>query len=164
MKDGKLFGKFNIVDLLVILLLIAAVIFLGMRVIRLNSDPNPAGSNSRIRYTVKFSSVDPEVYENAKAHIDGGETQLVAGESFIDGQVVEFWSEPNQLLGELGDGTYVQAQDPYFLTVYATVEAGLTGTLNNQVVSQEIRIGRTNSLKTLSVELFGTIIDMEYLN
>ncbi len=163
MKDGKLFGKFNIVDLLVVAVVIAAAVFLGMRVLRLNSDPNPLGSNSRIRYTVKFSQVDPLVYDNAKAHIDEGETQLVAGESFIDGYIVDFWSEPSQISSVLEDGTCIQAQDPYFLTVYATVEAGLTGTINNQVVSQEIRIGRSNSLKTLSVELMGIITDVEYL-
>ncbi len=162
MKDGKLFGKLNIIDLLVIALLIAAAIFLGMRLTQLNA--NPTVNNSRIRYTVKCSVVDPEVYESAKAKIDAGETQLVAGESFIDGHVVEFWAEPNELSSQLEDGTYIRVPDPYFLTVYVTVEAGLTGTVNNQVVSQEIRIGRTNSLKTLSVELFGTISDVEYLN
>lgn len=163
MKDGKLFGKFNIIDLLVVALLVAAALFLGLRAARLGSSAKTV-NNSRIRYTVKFAPIDPTVFSNAKAKIDGGENQLVAGESFIDGYVVDFWSEPLVVSTVLDDGTYFQQDDPYYVTVYATVEASLTGAINNQVVSQEIRIGRGNTVKTLSVELYGTVSDVEYIN
>lgn len=160
-EKGKLFGKLNIIDLLVIAVVIAAAVFLGMRVFRLNSG-STEGLPTRIRYEVQVLRVDPIVYENIKAHLDAGEDQLVAGESFIDGYVTDLRAEPYHATTFNEDtNQYVEVEDPYFLTLTFTVEAAVTSPVNQQVVTQEIRIGRGNTVKTLGIEVTGTIFSVE---
>ena len=163
MKDGKLFGKLNIIDLLVILLVIAAAAFLALRLG--NRTPStPSTSTGRIRYVVKVTRMDPEIYEVAKARYDAGETQLVAGDSLIDGQIVDMRAEPYVTTLTTDEGKYVVAEDPYYLNVYYTIEAGVTTWDINLVVSQEIRLGASNWVRTRGAQFQGTVIDFEKFN
>jgi len=160
-EKGKLFGKLNIIDLLVILVIIAAAVFLGMRVMKLGGSSTD-GLPKRIRYEVQVLRVDPVLYESIKTRLDSGETQLVAGESFIEGNVVGVRAEPYRTSAfnqETNQNVYVE--DPYFLTLFFTVEATVTSPVNQQVVTQEIRVGRGNTVKTLGIEMTGTIFSVE---
>lgn len=160
-EKGKLFGKLNIIDLLVILVVIAAAVFLGMRVMKLGGD-STEGLPKRIRYEVEVARVNPTLYENLKARLDAGENQLVAGESFIDGYVTGVRAEPyHSTVFNETTNEYVDVDDPYYLTLYFTVEAAVTSAVNQQVVTQEIRIGRSNTVKTLGIEMTGTIFSVE---
>ena len=161
MKDGKLFGKINIIDLLVLLLVAAAAVFLGMRMGNRNSTPSNAPTTSRIRFEVKVPRIDPEVYEAAKARIDAGETQLVAGESLIDGYVLDIRAVPQYTTVANADGQYVSTEDPYYLNVYFTVEAAVSNPITNLVATQETRIGATVWVKTLGIQFSGTVTAME---
>lgn len=165
MKDGKLFGKINIIDLLVVLLVVAAAVFLALRLSNRNSSPSsPVPSVSRIRYVVKVSRVDPELYEAAKARIDDGETQLVAGEQLIDGNIVAIRAVQQHSTLTTDDGRFVEAEDPIYLNVYITVEAAVTNPVTNLVVTQETRVGSANTVKTLGVQFNGTVISLEKIN
>ena len=160
MKDGKLFGKINIIDLLVILLVAAAAVFLALRLSN-RGTPGDVPTSSRIRYVVKVLRVDPELYEAAKARIDAGETQLLAGEDLIDGHVVDVRSTPQIATMGDADGQYVYTEDPYYLNVYFTVEAATSNSVTNLVSTQEIRLGAVVWVKTLGSQFSGTVIDLE---
>ena len=70
-KNGKLFGKLNIIDLLIILIIIAAAIFLGMRIFGGDEDmQNPAR-------TVRMTFYAPD----APAVLEG---KASAGDPVID--------------------------------------------------------------------------------
>lgn len=147
MKNGKLFGKLNIIDLLVILLVIAAGVFAVYRVMPKKQDYQTA-SVSRIEYVVKVSRVEPLAYENAKKWFDKGETRLVAGSSFIDGNVVDMYAVPYETTVTTSDGELVMAQDPYYLTIFFTIQGPITDVAGMKMVTQETRIGLNNVVKT----------------
>lgn len=165
MKDKKLFGKFNIIDVLVILLVIAAGVFMVYRVIPQKPvDPN-APAISRVEYVVKANRIEPAVYENAKKWFDKGETQLIAGDSFIDGYVVDMYAEPYTNTVTTDDGELVIATDPHYLTVYLTMQGAVTDPVVMKVVSQETRVGLPNTVKTLGFCFMnGTILSVEPIN
>lgn len=164
MKDKKLFGKFNIIDLLVVLLIIAAGVFAVYRMIPEKQEYQPANI-ARIEYVVKVSRVDPTVYENAKKWFDQGETRLIAGDSFIDGNVVDMYAVPYETTTTAADGSLVLAQDPYYLTVYCTMQGPITDGVVMKVVSQETRVGLPNTVKTRGFCFTnGTIISVEPLD
>ena len=53
-EKGKLFGKINLIDLLVVIVLIAAVLFLAVRLTK-GSDGNPVNSSTKLTYTTWHS-------------------------------------------------------------------------------------------------------------
>ena len=83
-EKGRLFGKINIVDLIVILVIVIAAVVVGMKFLggSGNSVINPA--KTHVTYQVLVEGVQPEVYENIQEHIPG--TLMASGE-FLDGQV-----------------------------------------------------------------------------
>ena len=161
MKDGKLFGKINIIDLLVILLIAAAAVFLGMRLGQRNSVTPSTPTTSRIRFEVKVARMDLETYEAVKARYDAGETQLVAGEDLIDGYIVDLKAVTYSNTIATDDGRYVIAEDPYYMNVYYTVEAAVSNPITNLVSTQEIRIGATVWVKTVGTQFQGTVVSLE---
>ena len=161
MKDGKLFGKINIIDLLVILLIVAAAIFLGMRLGNRSSGTPSAPTTSRVRFVVRVTRMDLESYEAVKARYDAGETQLIAGEDLIDGYIVDLRSTTYSNPIATDDGRYVLAEDPNYITVYYTLEAAVSNPITNMVVTQEVRIGAPFWVKTVGTQFSGTIIDLE---
>ncbi len=164
MKDKKLFGKFNIIDLLVVLLILAAGFFAVYRMIPEKQEYQPANI-ARIEYVVKVSRVDPAVYENAKKWFDQGETRLIAGDSFINGNVVDMYAVPYETTTTAADGSLVLATDPYYLTVYCTMQGPITDGVVMKVVSQETRVGLLNTVKTRGFCFMnGTIISVEPLD
>ncbi len=162
-KKGKLFGKLNIIDLLVILAVVAALVFLGVRLMAKSQSTDTAENLPRLEYVVKTVKVDPEVYENAKARIEAGENQLVTGSTTIDGYVKEIWAEPYITTVTTDDGQMVQAEDPYYLTVYTRVEGPMTNTVTKLVYTQETRIGNSNCVKTEGAQFIGTVISIREL-
>ena len=63
-EKGKLFGKLNIIDLLVIVLLLVAVVLVVFKV--LAKDGAVGAQHTVLTYTVEVKGVDPEVYEGDK--------------------------------------------------------------------------------------------------
>ena len=68
-EKGKLFGKLNIIDLLVIVLLLVAVVLVVFKV--LAKDGAVGAQHTVLTYTVEVKGVDPEVYEGIKAYVPG---------------------------------------------------------------------------------------------
>lgn len=161
MKDGKLFGKINIIDLMVILLIVAAAVFLGVRLGERNGTPSNTPTTSRIRYVVKVTRMDPELYDAIKERIDAGETQLLAGEALFDGYIVDMYATPHINTAATDDGRYVSAEDPYYLNVYITVEAPVSNAMTNLVATQETRLGSSIWVKTVGMQVSGTVIALE---
>lgn len=125
-KNGRLFGKINIIDLLIIIVLIAALIFVGTKL--LGSDK---GSDAAVGSEVMISFYGNEAelgfdkdglfYEGAPAYEDITNTQL--------GELTEWSIEPAYEYQINADGEQVKVDIPngHFVTV--TLKAnGTVGT------------------------------------
>ena len=166
-ERGKLFGKLNIIDLLVILLLIVAVALIGWKVTRKDGASN--ASRTILTYTVEVEGVDQEVYEGIKAYVPGESgigDKLMANGEMVDAYVTNVTAAPHEgglTMTDVNGTTMtfpVEGDDTLDLTF--TIQANVVNSVTNEVGTQEVRIGKSHIVKTVHFELNnGTITTCE---
>lgn len=161
-EKGRLFGKINIVDLLVLILVVLAAIVVGLKLLgKTGVLPGAEGGRAKITYTVQVNGVYPEVYENLKQYVgqEGGD-QMMASGNMLSGYVVGVVSQPHDnsvsLNSATGALTLPLSEDLLDLTF--TIEATVPNRSTNEVGTQEVRIGKTHAVKTTHFELINGVI------
>ncbi|HIY21529.1 MAG TPA: DUF4330 domain-containing protein [Candidatus Flavonifractor merdigallinarum] len=162
-EKGRLFGKINIVDLLVIILVLGVAILVGVKLLGKGGVlPGAEGGKAKITFTVQVNNVYPEVYDSLLPYVqqEGGD-QLMASGNLLSGYVVDVKAVPhdastvsiNSSLGAL-----VLPMDDNLLDLTFTVEATVPNADTNELGTQEIRIGKSHTLKTTHFEFAGGLI------
>ena len=138
MKDGKLFGKINIIDLLVAIIVVAAV---GAVALKMSGRLGPAvvEVGTDITYTVRVKGVEKEVYEDVLEFIDAAK---------------EAGYEGDQLMS---NGTLLSAYVTDAIAVPHEAKAVISS-IKTELGSQEVRVGKTHIVKTTHFELNGGIV------
>lgn len=154
-EKGRIFGKLNIIDLLVVILLIALVAALGIKIVR-QGDAGVTGT-TKLTYTVKVSGVEPEVYQSILKNIPG---QLMASGELLDATVVSVKATPceNEASIDTSGGTLDITMRDDLLDLVFTIEANVTNTVTDELGTQEIRIGKSHIVKTTKFELSNGVI------
>ncbi len=161
-ERGKLFGKLNIIDLLVILLLIVAVALIGWKVTRKDGASNV--SRTILTYTVEVQGVDKEVYEGIKAYVPGESgigDQLMANGEMVDAYVIDVTAKPHEggiTMTDVNGTTLTFPVEEDTLDLSFTIQANVVNSVTNEVGTQEVRIGKTHIVKTVHFELSNGII------
>ena len=166
-ERGKLFGKLNLIDLLVILLLIVAVALIGWKVTRKDGASN--ASRTILTYTVEVEGVDQEVYEGIKAYVPGESgigDQLMANGEMVDAYVTNVTAAPHEggltMTDVNGTTMTFPAEGDDTLDLTFTIQANVVNSVTNEVGTQEVRIGKSHIVKTVHFELNnGTITTCE---
>ncbi len=164
-KNGKRNGKINIIDLLVLIVAVAAVVAVGLK---LTGHLGPARSKTGtdIVYTVRVEGVDPEVYEaitdflaDAKAQGKTGDRLMSNGE-LMDAYVTEASAVPHEAKVGVSteDGDIIIPVLEGTLDVTFTVEGHVSDNVKTEVGSQEVRVGKTHIVKTTHFELIDGVI------
>lgn len=159
-EKGKLFGKLNIIDVIVLILVVAVAAVLVLKI-------TGAGSGMKggtpMTYTVEVKGVRPQVYQEIKELLDQGPSQLMASGDLLNGYVVSVASTPSTrtsltvaMQGE--EKGILQTAEVNLLDLVFTVEANITNTVTNEIGPQEIRIGKTHIVKTTQFELENGVI------
>ncbi len=173
MKDGKLFGKINIIDLIVIIIAVAAVIVVALKKTGHMGEVNaPVGTS--IFYTVKVENIDQEVYENVKAYIEQGKAEgkpgdrLMASGELLDGYVTGVTATPHpneaEVLTSTG-GVSIQAGQEDRVDLVFEIEANVADNIKTELGTQEVRVGKTHIVKTTHFELmYGTTLSCEWVD
>ncbi len=167
MKDGKVFGKINLIDLLVILVALAAVVAVGLKMTgHLGSVVTETGSN--ITYTARVENVDREVYENAQAQGKPGD-QLMASGALLSGYVTAVEAterdDKAEVLTSNGAPLVVYAGKADRVDVIFTVEAYVGNNIKTELGTQEVRVGKSHIVKTTHFELVNaTVMSCEWAN
>ena len=144
-EKGRLFGKINLIDLLVIVLVVAVVVAVGWKVVGKKAAAAVSDNQHELTFTVLFKDQPLEVAEFAETQIG---KQLVNNAKLIPAEVTEVSS-------------YFDASEAGHW-LYVTVKATATFSGNVwQVGSQEVRVGYEYILKTSEFELTGIISGME---
>ena len=68
-EKGRLFGKLNIVDLLVILVVLVAVVVLGVKFLGKDGGGGINPGKTQVTYTVLVKGVEQEVYDNIQKYL-----------------------------------------------------------------------------------------------
>ena len=159
-KKGRLFRKINIIDLLVLLLVVVIAVVLILKLSGRGTLSGGGSQSTTIIYTVKVCGVEPEVYNNIKDYT-GESEELMASGSIIKGSyIVDITSSPHTANATIStqDGTLVVPLDQDLLDLTFTIKATVADTVTNKVGTQEVRVGKTHTVKTTHFELEGGTI------
>ena len=163
-EKGRLFGKINIVDLIVILVIVIAAVVVGMKFLgggNGNSAINP--NKTPVRYTVLVEGVQPEVYENIQKYIPG---QLMASGELLDGYVTGVTPVEGRVhtaTVNTADGTLEIPVNEGKLDLIFTIECNVVNSITTEIGTQEVRVGKTHTVKTDKFELInGIILDCDW--
>ena len=154
MKEKKLFGKLNIIDALVILLMILVVVFVGYKLANRGSGAGGESSRVGIRYTVRCEEVDEEIYDQVQPYIP---SQVMSNGALCSVNIVGVEKEPHMIL--TADGTAVE--EPGKVDLIFTLEGTVahTAVLTSEVGSQEVRVGKADHIvKSEYIEVAGGVI------
>ena len=161
-EKGRLFGKINIVDLLVILVIIIGAAVIGVKFLKPGSSGIVGGSSTtHVEYTVLVESVQPEVYENVKAFVEAGDATLMASGELLDGQVTAVEAKPHGgdiTVSTSGDTVSLTA-DKGLLDLTFTIECNVVNPITTEIGTQEVRVGKSHIVKTDKFEMSsGTVL------
>lgn len=152
-EKGKIFGKINIIDLLVLLAIVFVGIMLGMKLV---GGDKTLGGDIKLAYTVKVEGVEEAVYLSMQQM--PMPDRLMAAGSLLNGQVTAMTAQPTteQELrvtpNAYGTPEPVTLAAPNLYDLFFTVEAYVTNEVKRELGTQEIRLGKRHILKTQNFE------------
>lgn len=159
-EKGRLFGKINIVDLLVLLVVVIGIVVVAVKFIIPNTAAGSGGgaTKTHLTYQVLVENVRPEVYENVQKYIPS--TLMAAGE-MLDGQVVAVTAEPREQqvnMSTSGGTALVIPVNQGNLNLTFTIECNVVNPVTSEIGTQEVRVGKNHIVKTDKIELGGGVI------
>lgn len=159
-ENGKIFGKVNLVDLIVLVLIVAIAAAGIIRVSskKLNADNSEADGDQYCYVTLLSSLVVPEVAEG----LNIGD-KLVANNAFTDAEVVSVDVAPAAYVGTNSEGKAVYSEHPLWKDVTVVVKEKVNPkSVILKVGNQEVRVGYSYILKTQTVETNCKIRGIEF--
>jgi len=182
-EKGKLFGKINVIDLLVIVVIIAILAVIGMKVLGVgdNAPGNNATSNPgttaetnktpeqhlKLLYTVRVTAQNENVAEQLALYVDADadkKTALVVGANELEAYVVDYRTEPSKYIWSGTTGTVEPmdaetAEEAGLVDIIFSIEANVSETYPNLVGSQDVRIGKNHIVKTGQMEFMNGAVE-----
>ena len=160
-EKGRLFGKLNLIDLLVILVLVFIVVAVVWKVAAPKEEAAVQGEALTVRYEVLCTEVDPETCQSAQKCVG---SQLLSNEGLHDGHITDCEIEPCMEMVSTPDGV-MSVENPNLHNLRFTIEVHPSVVRNSYSVGkQELRIGNVHTVKSTSLEIReGTITSMEVL-
>ena len=158
-QKAKRVGKFNIIDIIAVLLILAVVVFAGYKLMNRGSGSAGEIEKVKITYVVRVENVVKELYDTCKAHLP---SKLMASGTLVGGEIVSVEKTPYYVLGP--DGQWVEDPDHVNLYLTATTEVNGGPVMTTKIGDQEVRIGKKDYiLKSEYVEFQGgTVVDVQW--
>lgn len=160
-EKGKLFGKLNIVDLIVVVIIVAIIAAVVVRFTssKLNANGLNPASEDQYCYVTAFASLQvPEVAESL--HVGD---HIVAGGKYTDAEIVDVKVEPAAYVGVNSEGKAVYSEHPIWKDVTVTIKEKIDpSNITIKVGGQEARVGFSYIVKTQTVEANAKIRGVEF--
>lgn len=146
--------KFNVIDVVAVLIILAAAVFVGMKLMNRGGSGEGGSNTVPVTYTVKCEGVDSELYESCKEHLP---SPLMASGELIDGQIESVEEEPYYVM--TADGGWVEDHDHVTLIFTVTCNVSKGAVMTTKVGEQEVRVGKTDYiLKSEYIEFSDVVI------
>lgn len=159
-KNGKIKGKFNIIDLLVIILIAAVVV--GIAVRYGSSVTTAVKSDEEFEYVVKVESVRMFTIDALEK-----KGKVTDKKSTLDlGEITDVQYEQTKYQSTTADGRIIFAEQPECYTAYVTIRTRGKESDNSYITadSNELSVGRTTEIFSKYVHTSGTILSVEKLS
>lgn len=156
-SNGKIFKKFNVIDVIVVLLVLAVIVAIGWKTVT----SKPAMVEEEEEVELHFENADHLIYGVVCQKIPEEVAKAFRSQMELSRAKRRLMSNGEPLEGYITDCTYETGEDG-LCSVYFTIEAILEkedGICS--VGTQEIRIGKGHIVKTYEIETSGTIYFME---
>ena len=161
-EKGKLFGKVNVVDLIVIIIIAGIVGAVGYRLTssRVNvGGGNPVTTEDKYCYVTLYS---PLVVPEISQQLNVGD-KLVANSKYTDAEIVSIDEKPAAYVSTNSDGEAVLSEHPIWKDVTVVVKEKIDpSNVILKVGNQEARVGYSFILKTQTVETNCKIRGIEF--
>lgn len=157
-EKGKLFGKVNLFDLLVLLALIAAVCGIGLKMIDTREQAAAASKTKTWIVTCRVPAVDPAV-----ADAFGRDTKIVFDTvKNVNASIQAVRSEPASVTNPNADGQAVRSADPYLVDVYVDLKVeDLTNDDMLKIANTAVEVGSELYLKTFYAFGKAMVVDIQ---
>lgn len=158
-KNGKLFGKINIIDAGVVLLIIV-LLLVGMLKFKTFDKKIDASATGKITYTVIIKNVR----EYTVDAFVSGDTVFDSGTNVNIGKIVKVETQNATIAKSLANGNVKIIENPYKKDIILTIEtpgtASQVGYFANKSI--ELKIGSEKTIETLYATTLGKIGSIEY--
>lgn len=150
--------RFNIIDVLAVLLILAVLGFGGWKLAHRGSG-GEATPMVEVTYVVRCEGVAAELYDNCLAHLP---SKLMASGELVGGQIETVRKEPYYILNPAGE--WIEDKEHVTLYFTATTSTPDGAVMTTKVGTQEVRIGKTDYiLKSEYIEFQDcTIVDVQW--
>lgn len=166
MKNKKLFGKLNIIDILILLILIAALVFAAVRLVggkgadAALSAEEASEAVKNLRFTVLCQEIPLELAEHAVSALNGED--ILIGEDAVSPRRI---FNSNVLYDAMIVDSEIIEKEDGLADLLLTIDAAATVKKGAFCIgSQEIRIGVSYIAKTTCLELVGQVQSLEFLS
>jgi len=168
-EKGRLFGKINLIDLLIVLAVVLVGLALVWKIVGARAPGDVAtqdhlinaGDEVTVRYEVIVSGIDEAYFEGLERYAEG--SSLVRDNNVINGKIVKFEKLAcSTALDANGNVIAVDGQDRY--DAVFTIE--YTGKMNTNALvegQQVLRVGSQYTVRTLFIDIIGYITDVEII-
>ncbi|MBS6367313.1 MAG: DUF4330 domain-containing protein [Clostridiales bacterium] len=158
-EKGRVFGKLNLIDLVVVLILIALVVGVAWKLLGGKISNAVAANNAvSVQYEVLCTNVDRAVADYC---LENAEGQLMSNGDLLNGYVTGCTAEPYMESTVNSEGSTVSYQVTDRQNLRFTVECQVVPSNNAyEVGSQEVRVGKSHIVKTSMIEVTGTVTAM----
>ena len=156
-QKAKRVGKFNVVDIIAVVLILAVVVFAGYKLLGRDDTVTAEREMTKVTYTVRVEGVAAELYDNCRTHMP---SPLMASGALVGGEIVAVEQEPYYVLD--AGGSWVEDPNHVTLLFTAETETPTAEVMTTKVGEQEVRIGKTDYiLKSEYIEFSNcTIVDV----
>lgn len=156
-QKAKRVGKFNIIDIIAVILLLAAAAFVGWRVLGPDDTAGAERDMTPVTFTLLVEGVPQELYESCLEHLPA---PLMASGALVEGEITGVEKRPYYVLA--ADGEWVEDPDHVSLLFTAHTSTPTAEVMTTKVGDQEVRIGKTDYiLKSEWIEFSdGRIVDV----
>ncbi len=159
-QKGRLFGKINIVDLLVILMLIFAVVAVGVKFKQVKTTN---GGDITIEYTIsveKLRQISVDAIEKEYKNIQDAENKKAVGE--IVSVEKSFARELVQL--DSGEYKFTEYEDKYDLVITLRTKGSETNEGYHTSSGKTLTVGDTLGISNGHVQTFGEILSVKVVD
>ena len=159
--------RLNIVDIVVIVVILAAAVFFGWKLTHRGGDAGAQSRPGTIRFVIEVDGLRKDMYDFTAAQLP---CQMAASGALVDGHILESWANPVELVSIKAKSpvnaseevTVLPEEGVEYVNAYFICECGIDlNNLLNITGTQEIRLGRSYYLKSVDFEYSGTIIALE---
>lgn len=152
-EKGKLFGKINIIDLVVALLILFLVAAVGYKVLAPKITTSPVAQDE-VTAVIKFTFRNDNIIKAVQK-----DQQLVFGTNFIPGAtIIDVKSNFSDYTSNDDQGKVHFEKHPVLKDVYVTIKAKInTKVAILKIGTQELAIDKKFILKTQTIEMEGKV-------